>query len=163
MTGTLPHGTLGWTVMCQAGGPPLFFDETEIDLWAYRPKTTALLKRYARVSVEVGHLPCLLGREFFRARVSRYSTKNFEDTIVFVTDIEHTLDKMGALEKKLIAMHIFEEYTVFEISRSLACCERTVQRLLHEAIDQLSRVLIARGLLDRFPRAEDLTANISAC
>ena len=35
------------------------------DIWLYRQRTVGLLKRYLRMSVEVGRLPSLLGREFF--------------------------------------------------------------------------------------------------
>ena len=41
----------------------------ESELWIYRDRTTAMLRRYFRLSVELGRLPSLLGREFFsRAR-----------------------------------------------------------------------------------------------
>lgn len=40
------------------------------DLWLYRERTIALLKRYLRISIEVGRLPSLLGRELFRSKVS---------------------------------------------------------------------------------------------
>ncbi len=39
-------------------------DGADPDLWLYRDRTLALLKRYMRLSVEVGRLPSLLGREF---------------------------------------------------------------------------------------------------
>jgi len=47
------------------------FDSAEItdsggDLWLYREQTVKMLRRYMRLSVEVGRLPSLLGREFFR-------------------------------------------------------------------------------------------------
>jgi hypothetical protein len=35
---------------------------TEAELWLYRDRTTGLLRRYIRMSVEVGRLPSLLGR-----------------------------------------------------------------------------------------------------
>src|SRR5579872_4845068 len=35
------------------------------DLWLYRDRTVALLRRYMRLSIEVGRMPSLLGREFF--------------------------------------------------------------------------------------------------
>ena len=41
-----------------------------------------------RLSVEVGRLPSVLGREFFRARVSSYHVSTFEDTVIFVHDME---------------------------------------------------------------------------
>ena len=58
------------SLMGQAEPPSVLFGETEMDLWPYRRRTVALLRRYARASVEVGRLPSLLGREFFRSRVS---------------------------------------------------------------------------------------------
>jgi hypothetical protein len=42
------------------------------DIWLYRQKTVGLLKKYTRMSVEVGRLPSLLGREIFRSRVARH-------------------------------------------------------------------------------------------
>lgn len=136
----------------QADLPPsVLVGETEIDLWPYRSRTMALLRRYARASVEVGRLPSLLGREFFRSRVTSYSMRSFEDTMVFVTDMEHTLEKLDALDKKLVAMSALEEYTIAEISRTLGRSERTVERLLHDAIDGLSQSLLAHGLLEKMP------------
>ena len=148
------------SLMAQAGVPPsVLFGEKEVDLWPYRPRTMALLRRYARASVEIGRLPSLLGREFFRSRVTTYSMRSFEDTMVFVTDMEHTLERLDALDKRLVAMSALEEYTIEEISRALGCSERTVDRLLHDAIDQLSRFLLVRGLLEKLPEA---TGRVSA-
>lgn len=135
--------------------PSVLFGETEVDLWPYRSRTMALLRRYARASVEVGRLPSLLGREFFRSRVTSYSMRNFEDTMVFVTDMEHTLERLDALDKKLVAMSALEEYTIPEISRTLGRSEKTIERLLHDAIDQLSKALLVRGLLERLPDVTD--------
>jgi hypothetical protein len=65
-----------WSLMGQAELPPsVMFGETEMDLWPYRRRTVALLRRYARASVEVGRLPSLLGREFFRTRVTSYTMR----------------------------------------------------------------------------------------
>jgi len=49
------------------------------DLWAYRERTIALLRRYLRISIEVGRLPSLLGRELFRSKVTSYRMSSFED------------------------------------------------------------------------------------
>ena len=78
--------------------------------------------------------------------------------MVFVTDMERTLEKLEPIEKKLVAMSALEEYTISEIARALCCSERTVDRLLHDAIDQLSRALLVRGLLERLP---DITPKVS--
>ena len=128
--------------------PSVVFGETEMDLWPYRRRTVALLRRYARASVEVGRLPSLLGREFFRTRVTSYTMRNFEDVVIFVTDMEKAIEKLSAMEKKLLAMNILEEYTIPEVARLLGCTQRTIERFLQEALDQLSRILLAGGLME---------------
>ena len=40
--------------------------DRDAELWLYRDRCIALLKRYVRLAVEIGRLPSLLGREFFR-------------------------------------------------------------------------------------------------
>jgi hypothetical protein len=141
-----------WSLMAQADPPPsVLFCETEMDLWPYRRRTTALLRRYARASVEVGRLPSLLGQEFFRSRVTSYTMRNFEDVIIFVADMEKAIKKLSVSEKKLLAMNILEEYTIPEVARLLSCTQRTAERSLQDALDQLSRILLACGLLEEVP------------
>jgi Sigma-70, region 4 len=136
-------------LMAQSDLPPsVVFGETEGDLWPYRSRTAALLRRYARASVEVGRLPSLLGREFFRTRVTSYTMRNFEDVVIFVTDMEQAIEKLDANDKKLLAMNILEEYTVDEVARQLGCTPRNARRLLQDALDQLSGVLLSVGLLE---------------
>jgi len=151
---TQTTSTRPWSLMGQADLPPsVVFGETEMELWPYRRRTVALLRRYARASVEVGRLPSLLGREFFRSRVTSYTMRNFEDVVIFVTDMEHAIKKLNALEKKLLAMYVLEEYTIPEVSRLLSCNQRMVERFVQDALDQLSRILLAGGLMDKLPTA----------
>jgi len=139
-----------WSLLGQAEPPPsVVFAETEMDLWPYRRRTVALLRRYARASVEVGRLPSLLGREFFRSRVTSYTMRNFEDVVIFVADMEQAIGRLNALEKKLLAMNVLEEYTVPEVARLLSCTQRTVERFLQDALDRLSGILLAGGLMER--------------
>jgi len=152
MTSRQTISTQAWSLLGQAEPPPsVVFGETEMDLWPYRRRTVALLRRYARASVEVGRLPSLLGREFFRTRVTSYTMRNFEDVVIFVADMEKAINKLSAMEKKLLAMNILEEYTIPEVSRLLGCTQRTIERSLQEALDQFSRILLAGGLLEKLP------------
>jgi hypothetical protein len=137
-------------LMARAELPPsVLYGETEIELSPYRGRTAALLRRYARASVQLGRLPSLLGREFFRTRVTSYTMRNFEDVVIFVTDMEKAIDQLGHLEKRLLAMNILEEYTVDEVARLLAYSPKTIRRLLPDALDQLSQILLTAGLMDR--------------
>jgi hypothetical protein len=141
-----------WSLMGQAELPPsVLYGETEMDLAPYRRRTIALLRRYARASVEVGRLPSLLGREFFRTRVTSYRMGSFEDIVIFVADMEKAIEKLSAMEKKLLAMNILEEYTIPEVARLLGCNYRTIERSLQEGLDQFSRILLAGGLMEELP------------
>ncbi len=124
---------------------PVLFPETPIDLWLYRTRTIALLKRYSRASVEVGRLPSLLGRECFRTRLSSYSMRSFEDIVIFVHDMEQALNRLQPFEKKLIAMHVLEEYTQGEIARKLGCTRRWIESQIPATIDSLTRILLEGG------------------
>ena len=123
------------------------FAEKPMDVWLYRDRTVALLKRYARASVEVGRLPSLLGRECFRSRVTSYSMSSFEDVVIFVHDVERALAQLNSFQQKLVAMNVIEEYSLPEVSRLLRCPLRTVEREVPEAIDALSQIFLCGGLI----------------
>jgi len=154
MTSAQTTGIASWSLMGQAKLPlTVVFGETEMELWPYRRRTVALLRRYARASVEVGRLPSLLGREFFRTRVTSYTMRNFEEVVIFAADMERAIERLNKLEKKLLAMNILGEYTIPEIARLLGCNYRTVERSLQEALDELSRILLAGNLMEKLPLA----------
>jgi len=62
-----------------------------------------------------------------------------------VTDMERAIEKLDAIQKKLLAMNVLEEYYIPDIARLLGCNEKTVRRSLHDALDELSRILLAGG------------------
>jgi len=71
--------------------------------------------------------------------------------VIFVADMEQAIERLNALEKKLLAMNVLEEYTIPEVARLLGCTQRTVERSLQDALDQLSRILLAGGLMEKLP------------
>lgn len=89
------------------------------DLWLYRDRTLGLLRRYLQLSVEVGRLPSLLGREFFRTGVTSYRATTFEDTVIFVHDVARGLERLEGFENKLIARIVLQDYTQNETARLL--------------------------------------------
>jgi len=124
------------------------FFGAEPELQAYRRRTRSLLRKYLVLAVETGRLPSLLGREFFRAKVTSYPLHSFEDAVIFVHDMEGSLTELQPFLQQLIAMIVLEEYTEEEAARILCCGLRTVERWYPEALDQLSDVLLRRGLLE---------------
>ena len=117
------------------------------DLWLYRDRSIAILKRYIKLSVEIGRLPSLLGRDFFRGRVTTYSVSTFEDTVIFVYDVEQSLEKLNKFEQAMVAKIILEEYSQREAARILNCPLRTIEREFPEALDHLSEILLRGGIL----------------
>jgi hypothetical protein len=125
--------------------------EVAPDLWLYRQHTIALLRRYFRLSVELGRLPSLLGREFFRTHVSSYRMSSFEDGVIFVHDVERCLESLEYDGQQVIARIVFQEYTAEEAATLLQCARRTIVRRYMEALDHLSGIFLATGLLRAFP------------
>jgi len=128
---------------------PVFRDA---ELWLYRERTIALLRRYLRISIEVGRLPSLLGRELFRSKVTSYRMSSFEDAVIFVHDVEGALEQLNEFAKLLISTVIFQDYTQDEAAALLQCTRRTVCREFPEAIDAITELFLEGGLLNRLPR-----------
>jgi hypothetical protein len=124
------------------------------DLWLYRDRTVALLRRYLRLSIEVGRMPSLLGREFFRTRVTSYGASTFEDSVIFVHDVERSLQELNEFEKKLIAKIVLQRFSKEEAGRLLGCGYRTVERLFPEALDRVSEIFLKRRILTGLPSSK---------
>lgn len=106
------------------------------------------MRRYMKYSIETGRLPSLLGREFFRSKVTSYIVVTFEDRVIFVHDMERCLEKLDEFSRQLIGRHILQEYDQFETGRLLGCTERTVRTYVPIALDVLVDILLEVGLLE---------------
>lgn len=126
-------------------------NSSDPDIWLYRDRTIALLRRYLRISIEVGRLPSLLGRELFRSKVTSYRMSSFEDGVIFVHDVERALDQLPEFHKQVIATVIFQEYTHEEAAEVLHCTRRTITREYPAALDNMSEIFLDGGLLNRLP------------
>ena len=118
----------------------------------YRDRTAALLRRYMRISIEVGRMPSLLGREFFRTRVTSYRASSFADAVIFVLDIEHSLEKISAVAKTLVGMLVLQEYSQEETAVILNRCRRTINHDYGQALDEVTEIFLQRGILERMPQ-----------
>jgi hypothetical protein len=117
----------------------------------YRGRTVAMLRRYMRYSLETGRLPSLLGREFFRATVTKYRVSTFEDRVIFVHDMEICLERLDEFSRQVLGKVVLQEHDHAQAGRLLGCTRMTVHRKLLEALDLLSSILIEFGLLDVLP------------
>ena len=117
------------------------------NLGAYRPYTRALLRRYFRMSVDIGRLPSILGGLCFRARVSSYKLHTFEDAVIFVHDIERVFDRIERHLLEIIAGVILLDYSIPEAALRLGITVQRAERRYAAALDSLSAVLLEVGLL----------------
>jgi hypothetical protein len=116
---------------------------------AHHSATAALCSGFGR-----GRTRCrrLLGREFFRSRVTSYTLKNFEDVVIFVTDMERAIDKLDTLEKRLLAMNVLEEYTCPRYGATAGCNPKngpSGSSMMRSTNSR--RILLAGGLLEELP------------
>ena len=130
--------------MKQAKAP---LPQPALEFSIYRGNCIALLRRYFCMSVEVGRLPSILGRECFITRTEDYHTHSFEDTVLFVIDVERCLDRLYLFDKELIACIILQEYSEDEAVKILHCSLRTIERRLPDALDFLTETFLQNGIL----------------
>ena len=123
----------------------------------YRARTVAMLRRYMRYSIETGRLPSLVGREFFRSRITKYQMATFEDRVIFVHDMERCLEHLDDFGRQVLGRIVLQEYKQEDAARLLGCTRMTVHRKLMESLDQLSDILVRVDLLDALTPGVDKT------
>ena len=126
---------------------PLEFPLSRSPLYVYRSSCVAMLRRYFQMSVELGRLPALLGREFFRSRSDTIRESWFEDAVIYVHDIERCLESLHHFDQQVIARVVLQEYTHEDAARILRCNERTLRRRLAVGLDVLAQLFLDRGLM----------------
>jgi len=122
-------------------------DDPDPVLSLYRPRTLALLRRYLQLSSAVGRLPSLIARECFRARVTSYRMTTFEDAVIFVLDMERSLDRLAEHDQQVLLRVVLQGHSHDAAARILQCTRKTLTRRLCLALDHLSERLLSHGLL----------------
>jgi hypothetical protein len=126
----------------------------ECNGWAlYRDRTIAMLRKYFRMSLDLGRVPSLLGGELFRARVTVYQAHTFEDVVVFVHDMERCLERLDPLSRLLIARIVLQEYSSDEVAVQVRTTRRQVNRRLDLALDRTSEILVTADLMQALHRS----------
>jgi hypothetical protein len=114
----------------------------------YRKYTEALLRRYMRMSLEVGRVPSGLGRsEMFRAKASNYRMEGFEDVVIFCHDVERCIQRLNANQQSMIEHIALKDYTVLETAQLLGTCRQTIVRQYTRALDRLTSILLEVEIL----------------
>lgn len=124
--------------------------EPDPELSVYRSHTVALLRRYFRMSIELGRLPTVLGREFFRAKVTSYRMHSFEDVVILVHDVERCLGRLDERSQEVVARVIFQEHTHEEAAALMGWTRKTLSANVVTALDRLSEMFLRERLLQPF-------------
>lgn len=114
----------------------------------YRKHTEALLRRYMRVSLDVGRLPSILSRTVVRGRASCSRLRNFEDAVIFVIDVERCLKRLDLSSQELVARIALQEYTQAETAELTGQSARSILRKYGESLDRLTTIFLEAKLLN---------------
>jgi hypothetical protein len=113
----------------------------------YRGQTFAIVRHFFEISSQVGRLPSLLGREFFRARVTHHAIPSFEDQAVFVRDVELCFARLSEPHAEMITLVALYSFSRDEVAQMLRASKTWVNIRIAEALDALGEIFLQARLL----------------
>jgi hypothetical protein len=122
--------------------------QPKVELAFYRKYTEAMLRRYLRLSMEVGRVPSLMGREMFRGHVSHYRMTGFEDAVILCVDVERCLAQLRKEDQRLIQRIALQGYTQDEAAPLLGLTSRWCRERYGQALDRLTELFVAGRILE---------------
>ena len=118
----------------------------------YRKSTEILLRKYMRVSMDMGRVPSVMANTVLRGRASSRRINNFEDAVIFVIDVEKCLKRLDGFSQELVARIALQEYTQAETAELMQQGVRSVTRRYGEVLDRLTSIFLdAKLLIPEFP------------
>lgn len=123
--------------------------EPEPETVCYRGQALAILRHFFEMSCQLGRLPSILGREFFRARVSHHTIPSFEDQALFAHDIRQALNKLEDSEVDVLTLVGLYDLNLDEAAKLLRCSSGYVSQRFAEALAHLTQIFLDSGILRR--------------
>jgi len=117
------------------------------EISCYRGQTFAIVRHFFEISSQVGRLPSLLGREFFRARVTHHAIPSFEDQAVFVRDVELCFARLSEPHAEMITLVALYSFSRDEVAEMLRASKTWVNHRVAEALDALGEIFLQARLL----------------
>ncbi len=117
------------------------------EMLCFRGQSLALVRHFFEISSQVGRVSSLLGREFFRSRVSHHAIPSFEEQAVFVRDVELCLEKLSRGHREVLTLLGLYDYSYDEVSQMMHCSRTRVRQWFNEALDCLSEIFLRACLL----------------
>jgi DNA-directed RNA polymerase specialized sigma24 family protein len=122
-------------------------DSERADALFFRGQTLAIIRHFFEIASQIGRMPSILGREFFRARVSHHAIPSFEEQAVFVHDVERTLGRLNDNDAEVIALVGLFQYSLDEAAALLGRSRTNVAVRYADSVDRLAELFLAGGLL----------------
>ena len=123
--------------------------DPEPETICYRGQTLAIVRHFFEMSCQLGRLPSILGREFFRAKVSHHAIPSFEDQALFAHDVQQALLKLEDEDVQIITLLGLYDITLAEASVMLGRSEGCLSQRYAEAIARLTQIFLDNGVLQR--------------
>src|SRR5690348_7520042 len=123
--------------------------EPEPETVCYRGQALAIVRNFFEMSSQLGRLPSILGREFFRAKVSHHAIPSFEDQALFSHDVERSLMKLDDLEMDVLTLVGLYDMNLDEAAKVLHCSGGYLSRRFTEALARLTQIFLDNGILHR--------------
>jgi hypothetical protein len=115
----------------------------------FRGQTLAIVRHFFELSCQMGRLPSMLGREFFRAKVSHHAVPSFEDQALFAHDVQQCLEKLDDNGMEIITLVGLYDLTHEETAAILHRSVSRVSQRYSDAIAQLTQLFLDSGLIRR--------------
>jgi hypothetical protein len=123
--------------------------DPEPETICYRGQTLAIVRHFFEMSCQLGRLPSILGREFFRAKVSHHAIPSFEDQALFAHDVQQSLLKLDDEELKVITLIGLYGLTYDKAAEMLHRSTGCISERYMEALARLTQIFLDAGLLRR--------------
>jgi len=123
------------------------WDSERTDLEFFRAQTTAIIRHFFEIASQIGRLPSILGREFFRAKVSHHAIPSFEEQAVFVHDVERALNRLNECDAEIVALVGLFHFTLDDVAEMLGRSRSGVAKRYRNSIDQLAEIFLESRLL----------------
>lgn len=128
--------------------PPAEEPDPRPEIICWRGQTLALVRHYFELSSQYGRLPSLMGREFFRARVSHHAVPSFEEQAVFVRDVELCISRLKAEHQEIVTVMGLYHFTHDEVAQMLHTSKTAIHEWFADALDALAERFLDAGILD---------------
>jgi hypothetical protein len=117
------------------------------DLLFFRSQTIAIVRHFFEIASQIGRMPSIMGREFFRAKVSHHAIPSFEEQAIFVHDVERALNRLEGDAGDMVALVGLFHFTLADVAAMRGRSVTWAGVHYRSAVDQLAEIFLEIGLL----------------